>query len=209
MTKEREAWDKLYSKRGLQYGGSGHLGLLDRVLKPEMIVLDAGCGDGKTTEILAKKCDVVGCDFSKEALASLRSQRDPGHALDLVECNLTNLPFEPEKFNAITCVHALSHLSEEDRVHASDELVRVLKQEGHLMVEVFGKGDLRFGEGTEIEHSTFARGSGIMTHYFEEGEISGLLKGLEILLEIDSVRRVSYGARAGKRHIIRVFARKG
>ena len=208
MSKERESWEKLYSKRGLQYGGSGDIGLLNEVLKPGMIALDAGCGDGKSTEVLSKKCEVVGCDFSKEALASLRLQRDPGHSIDLVECNLISLPFEPEKFDAIACVHALSHLVQKDRQKASKELARVLKPGGYMMVEVFGSGDLRYGEGSETEPSTFVRGSGIMTHYFEEGEVPDLLSSLEILLEAESVRRVSFGALAGKRHLFRVFAKK-
>jgi len=208
MARAREAWQRLYSKHGLQYGGTGDIGPLEPHLKTGMIVLDAGCGDGKTTEILSKRCDVVGCDFSKEALLSLRSQRDVEDAVDLVECNIRHLPFDHEKFDAAACVHTLSHMVEADRSRAANEIVRVLRPGGYVFIEGFGKGDIRFGEGDEVEDSSFLRGNGIITHYFQEGEIPGLFEGSELVTEVGSLRRVSFGATAGRRDIRRVLMRK-
>ncbi|OGS56866.1 MAG: hypothetical protein A3K60_01560 [Euryarchaeota archaeon RBG_19FT_COMBO_56_21] len=169
-----------------------------------MLVLDAGCGDGKTTEMLAMKADVVGCDFSREALVTLHSQRDRDSRVNLVECNIITLPFESEKFDAIACIHTLSHLPAAGRERAATELSRVLKRGGYLMLEGFGKSDLRFGEGNEVEDSSFLRGNGIMTHYFQEGEIPSLFGNLRLVSEVGSVKRVSYGATAGKRDLLRV-----
>src|SRR5512137_1197316 len=100
MSSSREAWQRLYSKHGLQYAGIGDILPLEPFLNPGMIALDAGCGDGRTTELLARRCEVVGLDFSREALVSLRSQRPTLASVDLVECELPNLPFESEKFDA-------------------------------------------------------------------------------------------------------------
>ena len=208
MAKAREAWQKLYSKHGLQYGGSGDIVPLEPHLKPGMIVLDAGCGDGKTTEVLAKKCEVVGCDFSREALVSLRSQRDRESMANLVECNIAILPFEHEKFDAVSCIHALSHMTEKDRTRAAQELTRVLKPGGHLFIEGFGKADLRYGKGQEIEDSSFLRGNGILTHYFQEGEMPALFDGMELISEVGTLKRVSFGAIAGRRDLRRALLRK-
>jgi cyclopropane fatty-acyl-phospholipid synthase-like methyltransferase len=208
MAKTREAWQKLYSKHGLQYGGSGDIIPLEPHLKPGMIVLDAGCGDGKTTEVLAKKCEVVGCDFSREALVSLRSQRDRESVVNLVECNIALLPFEHEKFDAVSCIHTLSHMSEKVRTEAAQELTRVLKPGGHLFIEGFGKADLRFGKGQEIEDSSFLRGNGILTHYFQEGEMPALFDGMELVSEVGTLKRVSFGAIAGRRDLRRALLRK-
>ena len=208
ITKAREAWQKLYSKHGLQYGGSGDIGPLEDILKPGMLVLDAGCGDGKTTEVIARICEVVGCDFSREGLLTLRMQRDYDRIANLVECELGNLPFESEKFDAITCIHALSHSAEAHRAKASKEMVRTLKPGGHLLVEAFGKGDLRYGEGDRAEESSFVRGNGILTHYFAEGELPALFDGMVLQFETFAKRRVTYGAVAGKREIIRAWLRK-
>jgi ubiquinone/menaquinone biosynthesis C-methylase UbiE len=173
-----------------------------------MLVLDAGCGDGKSTEVLAAKAEVVGCDFSREALVTLHSQRDRDGRVNLVECNIISLPFESEKFDAIACIHTLSHLPESGRTRAAAELARVLRPGGYLMLEGFGKADLRFGDGNQVEDSSFLRGNGIMTHYFQEGEIPSLFRGLQLVSEVGSIKRVSYGARAGKRDLLRVLMQK-
>lgn len=208
MSKAREAWQRLYAKHGLQYGGTGDLGPLEQHLKKGMVALDAGCGDGKTTEQIARRCDVVGCDFSREALMSLRSAREREGIVDLVECNISYLPFESEKFDAVTCVHTLSHMPLKERTRAAAELSRVLKKDGYLLAEGFGKGDLRFGEGDEVEDSSFLRGNGILTHYFQEGEMLSLFEGLEPVQETGILRRVSFGAVAGRRDLRRALLRK-
>ena len=208
MMKFREAWERLYSKHGIQYGGTGDIGPLEQILKPGMLVLDAGCGDGKTTEILVKKAEVVGCDFSREALVSLQHQRGREMQADLVECELGNLPFADEKFNVITCVHSLSHLRESDRSRAAKELLRSLLPGGYVLVEAFDLDDFRYGKGDEVEKASFLRGNGIMTHYFEKGEVPGLFRGMEPVNEASHSRRASFGASTGKRSILRVLLKK-
>lgn len=208
MKKSREAWQKLYSKHGIQYGGTGDIGPLDQILKPGMMVLDAGCGDGKTTEILAKKAEVVGCDFSREALVSLQHQRGREMQADLVECELGNLPFADEKFNAITCVHSLSHMKEDERSRAAKEIIRSLLPGGYVLVESFDLDDFRYGKGEDVERSSFLRGNGIMTHYFEKGEVQTLFDGLEMVSETQVTRRVSFGVLSGKRSVMRALLRK-
>ena len=208
MRKFREAWQKLYSKHGIQYGGTGDIGPLEQILKPGMMVLDAGCGDGKTTEILAKRAEVVGCDFSREALVSLQQQRGREMQADLVECELGNLPFADEKFNVITCVHSLSHMKEDDMSRAAKEIIRALLPGGYVMVEAFDLDDFRYGKGDEIERASFLRGNGIMTHYFQKGEVQTLFDGLEMISETQATRRVSFGVLSGKRSVVRVLLRK-
>jgi len=203
--KSRDAWQALYSRHGMQYGGAGDIGILKNVLRKGMLVLDAGCGDGKSSEVLARDFEVVGCDFSREALISLRIQRDPDKRVELVECELSKLPFHSEKFDAIACVHALSHLMAKERRTAAAGLARVLKPGGYVLAEVFGAGDLRFGKGRKIEPGSFLRGNGIMTHYFMEDELGRLFKSLELLDEAKSSEIVTYGTVSGRREIIKAL----
>jgi SAM-dependent methyltransferase len=205
---QKAAWDKLYSKKGLQYGGTGELSLLWPRLDPNMLCLDVGCGDGKTAEALSRACEVTGCDFSREALMSLRSQRDPERLVNLVQCDLMSLPFEPEKFDTVVCVHVLSHLRARERERGAEEVSRVLKQQGMLYLEVFGRGDLRCGDGAQAEPSSFIRGNGILTHYFAEDELLQLFGGLDHVSSVTSIKRVTYGAISGKRELLRVLLRK-
>jgi SAM-dependent methyltransferase len=128
--------------------------------------------------------------------------------VNLVECNISNLPFEREKFDAVCCIHALSHMRADERVRAAEQITSVIKKGGHMLLEGFGPGDIRFGEGHEIEDSTFLRGNGILTHYFKEGEVRGLFLGMEVLGEFLSSKRVSYGAISGKRETLRALMRR-
>jgi len=204
----RESWQRLYSKRGLQYGGSGEISKLRHLLRKDSLVLDAGCGDGKMTEALARLSDVVGCDFSREALLKLRDQRGRDIDVNLVECDITHLPFSEEKFDLISCVHTLSHLHSEERKLAAEMISRSVKRGGYVFVEVFGRGDLRFGEGEEVEAFSFRRGDGISTHYFQEEEVHSLFRDIQLVSEQGSLRRVTYGTVAGKRDVLRVLMRK-
>lgn len=208
VSSSREAWQRLYSRHGLQYGGLGDIHPLEPFLKRGMVALDAGCGDGKTTELMARRCEVIGSDFSREALFSLRSQRPALSSVDLVECELLSLPFDSEKFDAVACVHAISHMLKKERSRVARELARVLKPSGHLLVEGFGREDLRCGDGSELESGTFLRGNGILTHYFDEREIPHLFRDLELVSETPTTRRVSFGAVSGRREIIRAVMRK-
>lgn len=208
MKKSRDAWQKLYSKHGIQYGGTGDIGPLEQILKPGMMVLDAGCGDGKTTEIIAKRAEVVGCDFSREALLSLQHQRGRDVQADLVECELGSLPFADKMFNVVACVHSLSHMSEDERSRAANEIVRALAPGGYVLVEAFDIDDFRYGKGEDVERSSFLRGNGIMTHYFEKGEIGTIFDGLNVVSESQVRRRISLGVLSGKRSVMRVLLRK-
>ncbi len=204
----REAWERLYAKHGIQFGGSGDLGPLERLLRNDMLILDAGCGEGKTTEVLLRKAEAVGCDFSRKGLLALRSRVDHERRLNLVECDLAVLPFAQEKFDAIICVHSLSHLLCQGREMAATGLTSSLKKGGYILVEGFGRGDLRFGEGKEVEEASFLRGNGITTHYFAQGEIPRLFARLTPLSEAAYTRRIAYGTRAGVREVVRAIMQR-
>lgn len=204
----RKPWERLYRRHRLQYGGSYDLGLLEPHLRPGMLVLDAGCGDGKTAELLTRTCEVVACDFSRDALLSMRSQRNLYGRAYMVECNILSLPFDDKMFDVILCVHVLSHMLEDERVRAARELERTAKAGGYLFVEGFGRSDLRYGRGEEIEPFTFARKNGIATHFFTEGEIPSLFPRLELVQEVRVQRRAVFGSVSGKRDYVRVLLRK-
>ena len=206
--KARGAWESLYSKHGIQFGGAEDLAPLLKLLEPQTLVLDVGCGEGKSTEALMKTVEVVGCDFSREALTHLRHHVDLHNGLNLVECDMVSLPFGDEKFDAISCVHALSHLVLGDRKAAAKEMSRVTRPGGLIFIEAFDREDLRYGQGEVVESSTFVRGNGIMTHYFRKGEIAGLFPLAKNSVETQLSRRVTFGAKAGKRSVVRVLVRK-
>ncbi len=154
-------WQTDYELRGPRWAGRSYL-------LPEMpagnLILETGCGNGKTLSSLGP--DVVGIDISPTAVKLAGSSALVG--------DIRFLPFKDEIFDIIICWHVLGHLSYAERKTAADEMLRVLKPEGVLHFKDFSRNDFRYGKGTEVEPSSFLRGDGIVTHYFEPEELISL-----------------------------------
>ncbi|MGA2320243.1 MAG: class I SAM-dependent methyltransferase [Solirubrobacteraceae bacterium] len=96
-------------------------------------VLDAGCGTGYGTEILAGAGAqrVVGIDRSHEALEDARSSFS-GSAREFSLADLHQLPFEDSTFDLAVCFEVIEHV--EDQQQAITELRRVLRPGGLLAI---------------------------------------------------------------------------
>lgn len=107
--------------------------MLARALGPEpALIVDIGCGDGSAAAIagpLLARHTLVGLDWSQDALR--RAAPRLGH---VVRGELTDggLPLADGAVDAVMFAEVLEHLVDPD--DALDELRRVLKPRGHLMV---------------------------------------------------------------------------
>ncbi|KAM0035950.1 putative tRNA (carboxymethyluridine(34)-5-O)-methyltransferase [Helianthus debilis subsp. tardiflorus] len=96
------------------------------------VVLDAGCGNGKYLG-LNPDCFFIGCDISAP-LIQICSDR--GH--EVLVADAVNLPYRSGYGDAAISIAVLHHLSTEDRRRkAIDELVRVVKVGGHVLITVW------------------------------------------------------------------------
>jgi SAM-dependent methyltransferase len=169
----RNAWDDDYRRRGRLWGGRAkNLPVLDAGSK----VLELGCGDGKTLAAMPDDWIVTAVDISPEALCL---GRNITASAELILASACLLPFQNESFDAVFAFHVTGHLLALDRQALAREAVRVLRKGGKLFFREFGKEDMRAGQGQELEHDTFRRGSGIFTHYFDESEVKGLFNDLK------------------------------
>lgn len=165
----------------------------------EARVLDAGCGSGKMSVPLSRAgYQVVAMDVVKGGLDEMR---DSG--IERVQGDARMLPFKDGSFGAVVCYDVLQHLLEAERARAMDEAYRVLAPGGYVFLENFGRNDMRYG-GTEIEPHTFRRQSGIIYHYFTEGETEGLLARFQSSRVESAVTRKVFRGTEHLRH--RVFA---
>ena len=169
-----QAWDRDYARRGRVWGGS----VKDLPALPDgSKVLEMGCGDGKTLSIMPPSWRITAIDISMQALLLARQAR-PGASLLLADgCRL---PLQSEMFDALFAFHVTGHLFWDQRLAMAGEAARVLRPGGRLFFRDFSREDMRMGQGEEMEEVTFRRGSGIITHYFSEGEVSDIFSGLEI-----------------------------
>ncbi|MBC8507337.1 MAG: class I SAM-dependent methyltransferase [Chloroflexi bacterium] len=100
-------------------------------------LLDAGGGTGRMAQFMRDKAAVVVvADLSFEMLQQANNKRGLG-----VACSHTEkLPFPDGYFERVIMVDALHHVC--DQVHTADELWRVLKPGGRLVIE---EPDVRLG----------------------------------------------------------------
>jgi SAM-dependent methyltransferase len=107
-------------------------------------ILDIGCGTGRHTAAAydLNKGSVVGADTNVQDLAAARDRlgqhvawnpREIG-AWSLAAADMLRLPFKDGGFDIVICSEVLEHIGPWRR--AIREIIRVLKQGGHLVISV-------------------------------------------------------------------------
>jgi len=96
----------------------------------DSFVLDAGCGNGKNIKFFQNKTNIAGVDKSS-SLVNLCQQK----GYNVIQGDILQLPYENNTFDYIICIAVVHHLdSEEKRISAIKEMVRVLKPNGKLLI---------------------------------------------------------------------------
>lgn len=113
-------------------------------------VLDAGCGTGSYSAVMAHYvAQVCAVDLNREMLA-IAKEKLPSHVL-IQQASIECLPFEDRIFDAIMVNQVLHHISDDSQ---SDypltrkvffELARVLKTDGRLILNTCGQDQLSWG----------------------------------------------------------------
>lgn len=96
-------------------------------------ILDIGCGNGDLLLYLSNSNfkNVQGIDLNPK-LADFCKKRN----LNADTGNILNLKFKDSKFNSVLCHQIFEHLSIDQQIPAMEEISRVLKEEGILVVSV-------------------------------------------------------------------------
>lgn len=152
MTNQRTHWDEYYSnKQGelTEYQYDAWLEKYTGLLKGKK-VLDLGSGIGNDSKILVEQGICVhACDFSKEALEILREN------LPAVSCTCIDmtqkLPFEDASFGAVVADLSLHYFTWKVTVGIAAEIVRILSEDGILLLRVNSINDVEYGAGQGIE----------------------------------------------------------
>lgn len=161
----REAWLRKFAREPEPWRGPVHAAPLLADLRGRIVEL--GAGGGKVASALPH--DAIALDW-----AALPGGRPSALA------DVRALPLKDASVDAIVAIHVLGHLDLPGAARAVDEIRRVLRPGGALVVEVFEKGDAR-GEGVR---------EGILTRTFDEAALRDLLQGFEgrIVLEERTMR---------------------
>jgi SAM-dependent methyltransferase len=95
-------------------------------------VLDAGCGTGYGSNILAETgaTEVTGVDISAPVIEAAKATAPPGTEFEVGD--ITSLALDDGSVDLVVCFETLEHVDEPER--ALDELARVLSSDGLLVV---------------------------------------------------------------------------
>jgi SAM-dependent methyltransferase len=128
----------------------------DTLFPEESLVLEAGCGVGAQTKIIAPKnsrSHFISIDLSEESIAEAKKM---GASLGLKnvafrQADIYHLPFKDETFDGVLVCFVLEHLP--DPAQALRELKRVLKTGGTLMAIEGDHGSTFFYPDSAYAHS--------------------------------------------------------
>ena len=146
--KVRRFYDDLWSKYIPRYSSSKeHWEIFYHPAEArDKLVLDAGCGTGIFSFIFAKKgaSRVVGIDISELSLktAQYLKKKHGVENTDFQRVNMLKLPFQNASFDMVWSWGTVHHTT--DPLLAIEELIRVLKHEGSLLLAIYRKTGLTF-----------------------------------------------------------------
>lgn len=106
-------------------------------IRHESRILDAGCGMGTFTSLLSKKAQIVGIDFSKEAMKATKfvvTRYGNKSRVELIRCDVQFLPFRKNIFDNIVAADLVEHLHKNQYIKFQQECGSVLKQDGVLAI---------------------------------------------------------------------------
>jgi ubiquinone/menaquinone biosynthesis C-methylase UbiE len=119
-------------------GAKATLNLLKDVsFNEKSTLLDAGCGIGGTSRLLAAQlnCNVIGVDLADQFIEAgrfLTQATGLADKVNLQQGSILNLPFDEDHFDGIICQHVLMNIK--DKRVALKEFYRVLKPRGKLIL---------------------------------------------------------------------------
>ncbi len=155
-------------------------------IKLNTINADIGCGNGKNM-LCRPELSFQGMDISTEFVKICRSRN-----LDVIHGNILNIPYEDNKYDNTICIAVVHHLENRlDRVKAMQELLRITKINGDLMIYVWAfeqpeESARKFT--TQDEMVYFKKRSGEVYyryyHLYKEGELEEEINDTGVNLEI-------------------------
>lgn len=119
-----------------------------RMFRPAkgMNILDVGCGTGVHLELYQRyKCHLYGLDMSPSMLEIARKRLGDTARLDLG--NAINMPYEENIFDLVISMLSLHEMPAETRSSTLREIIRVLKENGHILLIDFNPGPVQSLQG--------------------------------------------------------------
>ena len=187
-------YDKIFEPLN---SGLRKIGMNMYPVKAGMDVLDIGCGTGAHLKLYQnEKCNVFGIDLSAAMLnVAVKRLGDDAY---LKLCDASKTPFSNHKFDLIISSTVLHEMSQQVRVDVLNEVKRILKKDGRLLLIDFHTEPIKNFKGIYskiiITVSEIAAGREHYKnyrHFMKNGGLPGLIKSLGF--EVEDKKIVSGG----------------
>ena len=147
---------------------------------PGMKVLDVGCGTGADLKPYGEGgCEMYGIDLSPSMLGRARNKF--GGSADLRLGDAAHMPFQDRFFDLVLSSYTLHEMPNNRRSSVINEMIRVVKNDGNLLLTDFHTGPIRFPAGRIVKaFITFLEILGGREHFLNGRDFlaSGGLQGL-------------------------------
>ena len=122
------------------------IGLKMSPLKEGMRVLEVGCGTGTNIDLYHRAgCEVHGLDLSPAMLEEAR--RKLGNSAEFQIADASQIPYSDRSFDIVMAMLTLHEMPGSIRPSVMKEMIRVLKQDGCILLIDFHSGPIRFPKG--------------------------------------------------------------
>ena len=141
-------------------------------LPPASVILDIGCGNGKYTPLRSSDCIHIGIDISPE-LAQIVNQK--GYMV--IQGDALSLPIQDNSVSAVLLVAVIHHFpTEEMRLRAVNEALRVLEENGSALIYVWAKEQSeRVFDSCDCLLPWTSPSNLRFYHVFQQGELDALI----------------------------------
>jgi len=113
---------------------------------PGMKVLDVGCGTGADLKPYGEAgCEMYGIDLSPSMLERARNKFGGSAHLRLGDA--AHMPFQDRFFDLVLASYILHEMPNNRRSSVINEMIRVVKNDGSLLITDFHTGPIRFPDG--------------------------------------------------------------
>ncbi len=153
--------------------------------------LEIGAGEGRYSVFLAEHgCSVTAIDFSKIGIAKINAlAEEKGLPISGHQCDLKDYSFTEDYYDIIVAATVLEHLEPMVREKTISGIIRSLKPEGLLYVNVFTTSDPGFHAQVNDDHAaaSISDTSNCIDHYFEKDELKKSFSELEVIYYYEGV----------------------
>ncbi len=115
---------------------------LDKTITPNSLVLEVGCGDGRSVvDLIPITKNIVGIDHDSEAIERVKEKFYEYDTLKFIEAEASAMPFEDDSFDFVLCMGCFMNFADK-KFLILKEIQRVLKKNGKIIISTFSENAL-------------------------------------------------------------------